>query len=148
MGLLVSPTLVGSLVIGISVGLPLGCDPIRRLRTLADSPRVKEVLDIGSIPGLSQIINDDGNTGDDESNFTDTMKVAYSTIQVAIFRNYIDEYVTSTDSLSPDVTPVEATGVFKRLVEDNEYSLTKPPDILVKKLHYECSLCTRGGGTT
>ena len=116
-------------------------DPIRRLRTLADSPRVKEVLDIGSIPGLSQIINDDGNTGDDESNFTDTLEVAYSTIQVAIFRNYIDEYVTRTDLLSPDVTTIEATGVFERLVEDNEYSLTKPPDILVKKLHYVLSGC-------
>jgi len=31
--------------------------------------------------------------------------------------------------------------VFKRLVEDNEYSLTKPPDILVKKLHYVLSGC-------
>ena len=114
-------------------------EPSRRLCALANTPRVKAILDISSIPGLEQTMADDAE--DDQNNFTDTIEVAYLTIQVAIFRKIIDGYVTRTDELSPDVTPIEATGVFKNMVEDNEYSLTKQPDILVKKLHYVLSGC-------
>ena len=114
-------------------------EPSRRLCALANTPRVKAILDISSIPGLEQTMANDAE--DDQNNFTDTIEVAYLTIQVAIFRKIIDGYVTRTDELSPDVTPIEATGVFKNMVEDNEYSLTKQPDILVKKLHYVLSGC-------
>jgi hypothetical protein len=114
-------------------------NPRRRLCELANTPRVEAILDISSIPGLEQIFV--GDAEDIESNFMDTIEVAYLTIQVAIFRHIIDGYVTRTDALPRDVTPLEATGVFKKLVEDKEYSLTKQPDILVKKLHYMLSGC-------
>ena len=111
------------------------------LQQIATQTHVKTIMDISSIPGLDKKILTSNETEDDNSNFTDSLEEAYSTIQVAIIRNFIEEYVKKRKDMRTHERVTVAKGIFRTLTEDHGYVIVQDPAILLKKLHFLISGC-------